>query len=378
MAGPLPSTLRGPGAPPPELAPLDDAEARVRLDPRGMLRLVDEFPEQCEAGLAFAAGLSVPAWPAAVRSIVLAGLGGSGIIGDLIVSALAERLTIPITVVKSTRVPGFVDGNTLAFVISYSGGTTETVEAWRRLKDRGALTVSIASGGELVRLAEEAGHPRLVVPGGMPPRAATGFLSMPVLTVLGRLGFAPDLAADARRTVSLLRELRGEWGADVPAERNAAKRLAGELYRRLPLIYAAEDGLAAAAVRMRYQLNENAKVPAFHNAFPELMHNEVVGWEGLAELAAVTALVVLRDPRTDPRCVDATLARVRERFACVTEIEARGDTQLERSFSLMYLADWTSIYLALLEGVDPYPIDAITSLKADLAGQRCEGPEAVG
>lgn len=359
--------LRRAGEAAPDTAVLDDATARATLDPHGMLRLADEFPEQCEAALAFAGGLSVPAWPAAVHSIVLAGLGGSGIIGDLVVSALAERLTIPISVVKSTRVPGFVDGNTLAFVISYSGNTAETVEAWRRLKDRGALTVSIASGGELVRLAEEAGHPLLVVPGGMPPRAATGFLSMPVLSVLARLGFAPELSAQAQRTVSLLRELRAEWGAGIPAERNLAKRLAAELHGRVPLVYAAEDGLAAAALRFRYQLNENAKVPAFHNAFPELMHNEVVGWEGLPGLAAVTALVVLCDPLAQRGTVDATLRRLRDRFASVTEVEARGDTQLERAFSLMYLADWTSIYLALLEGVDPYPIDAISALKADLA-----------
>lgn len=368
MADGLPHEgLRGAGIPGPDLGVLDDAGQRQARDPRGMLRLAEEFPEQCEAALAFAGGLSVPAWPAAVHSIVLAGLGGSGIIGDLIVSALAQRLTIPITVVKSTRVPGFVDGNTLAFVISYSGNTAETVEAWRRLTEAGALTVSIASGGELTRLAEESGHPRLVVPGGMPPRAATGFLSMPVLSVLARLGFAPELLADAQRTVSMLAALRGEWGADVPASSNLAKQLAGELFGRVPLIYAAEDGVAAAALRFRYQLNENAKVPAFHNAFPELMHNEVVGWEGLRALSAGTALVVLRDRAGDPACVDATLRRLRGRFATVVEVEARGDTQLERAFSLMYLADWTSIYLALLTGVDPYPIDAITALKADLA-----------
>jgi glucose/mannose-6-phosphate isomerase len=373
---PLPEGLRGADADTPDLAVLDDAAERSARDPQGMLRLVEEFPEQCEAGLAFAGGLTVPAWPAAVHSIVLAGLGGSGIIGDLVVSALAQRLPIPITVVKSTRVPGFVDGNTLAFVISYSGNTAETVEAWRRLKEAGALTVSIASGGELIRLAEDAGHPRLVVPGGMPPRAATGFLSMPVLSVLGRLGFAPELAGDAARTIELLRGLRSEWGSEVPAARNLAKRLAGELYRRVPLIYAAEDGVTAAALRFRYQLNENAKVPAFHNAFPELMHNEVVGWEGLPALAAVTALVVLRDPAAAPLCVDATLRRLRGRFASITEVEARGDTQLERAFSLMYLADWTSLYLAMLEGVDPYPIDAIMALKADLAssgGAPCDG-----
>ncbi|HEY3316916.1 MAG TPA: bifunctional phosphoglucose/phosphomannose isomerase [Coriobacteriia bacterium] len=373
MAEPLPEQLRGPDASPPDPGVLDDASGRARLDPSGMLRLAEEFPEQCEAGLAFAGGLTVPAWPAAVRSIVLAGLGGSGIVGDLAVSALAERLTIPITVVKSTRVPGFVDGNTLAFVISYSGGTAETVEAWRRLKDAGALTVSIASGGELIASAKEAGHPHLVVPGGMPPRAAAGFLAMPVLSVLARLGFAPELADDAQRTVTLLRGLRAEWGPDVPAAGNLAKRLAGELYGRLPLIYAAEDGLAAAALRFRYQLNENAKVPAFHNSFPELMHNEVVGWDGLRALSAVTALVVLRDPNADPTCVDATLRQLQGRFASVTQVEARGATQLERSFSLMYLADWTSIYLAMLEGVDPYPIDAISALKDDLAGQRCDG-----
>jgi glucose/mannose-6-phosphate isomerase len=372
----LPEGLRRGDAEPPDLTVLDDATRRSAADPQGMLRLVEEFPEQCEAGVAFAGGLTVPAWPAAVHSIVLAGLGGSGIIGDLVVSALAERLTIPITVVKSTRVPGFVDGNTLAFCISYSGNTAETIEAWRRLKEAGALTVSIASGGELMRLAEEAGHPRLLVPGGMPPRAATGFLSMPVLSVLARLGFAPELSADAHATIALLRTLRAEWSAEVPSSANLAKRLAGELYRRVPLIYAAEDGVAASALRFRYQLNENAKVPAFHNAFPELMHNEVVGWEGLPGLAAVTALVVLRDALTDPACVDATLRRMHGRFASVTEVEARGATQLERAFSLMYLADWTSLYLALLEGVDPYPIDAITALKADLAasgGAPCDG-----
>jgi glucose/mannose-6-phosphate isomerase len=369
---PLPEMLRGKDAEAPDLGVLDDALRRQAIDAHGVARLAEQFPEQCEAGLAFAGGLTVPAWPSAVHSIVLAGLGGSGIIGDLVVSALAERLTIPISVVKSTRIPGFVDGNTLAFVISYSGNTAETVEAWRRLVAKGALTVSIASGGELIASAEEAGHPRLVVPGGMPPRFATGFLSMPVLAVLARLGFAPELSADAMSTIALLRELRAEWAPDVPAADNLAKRLAGQLYRRVPLVYAAEDGLAAAALRFRYQLNENAKVPAFHNAFPELMHNEVVGWEGLAELASATALVVLEDPNADSKCVDATLRQLRERFAVVAEVKARGATQLERSFSLMYLADWTSIYLALLEGVDPYPIDAISALKADLGGQRCD------
>jgi glucose/mannose-6-phosphate isomerase len=295
-------------------------------------------------------------------------MGGSAIGGDLLRTLAEPTAPVPVQVVRGYALPGWVDARTLVVASSYSGGTEETLSAFEEARARGAVRVVVASGGELLVRAEGEGLHRVAIPGGLQPRAALGY-SLGVLLRLGRaLGLLP-LPDEAFEEAAGAAARRAQ--AYASGEGNAARDLAEKLHGRLPVVYSGTGLLEAVNLRWRTQLNENAKVLAFGNLFPELDHNEIVGMEATPEeILGRVAVVALRDRDDHPqvrRRFAVTREIVENRVALWHEVEAEGESRLGRMLSLVQLGDWVSYWLAMAQGVDPTPVESIQRLKATLA-----------
>lgn len=343
---------------------LDDIEKMREIDKDGMLEVLENFPEQIEEVVE---GLDLNLLPFQPEEIVVAGMGGSGIVGDILKSFLANRIKIPIYVNKDYNLPSFVDENTLLFVVSYSGNTEETLNAAREGMKRKAKVVGISSDGELESLCKERGVVFIQAPKGYHPRAAIAFLFIPVLKLMSEmLIYDSDVAI--LDSISELKELRDKIKLDVRAEENLAKQLARRIKGKIPIIYG-HSIYNAVANRWHTQFNENAEVLSWYGAFPEMNHNEVVGWKGDENSERIIP-ILLRDNKEDER-IDKRIEVTKEKvFKPVTddiiEVWAKADTQLARILYLIYLGDYVSIYLALLYSRDPSPVKIIDELKASL------------
>lgn len=325
------------------------------------------FPDHLREGwrrgeAAEAFGLDVRA----LDGIVVCGMGGSAIGGDLMRTLAEASAPVPVHVVRGYALPGWVGEKTLVVASSYSGGTEETLSAFAEARARGAVRVVIASGGDLMAQAEREGLPRVTIPGGLQPRAALGY-SFGVLLRLGRaLGLFALLDADFEAAAWEAAERARRY-----AEGGAARDLADQLHGRLPVVYSGTALLEAVNLRWRTQLHENAKLLAYGNLFPELNHNEIVGFEATPEaVLARLAVVALRDREEHPqvqRRFEITRGIVAPRVALWHEAETEGETRLGRLLSLVQLGDWVSYWLAMAQGVDPTPVESIQQLKATLA-----------
>jgi glucose/mannose-6-phosphate isomerase len=298
--------------------------------------------------------------------LVVCGMGGSAIGGDLALAALGDRATRPIYVVRGYAIEAWTPPETLVLCSSYSGETEETLACFEAAGAAGARRVVLTTGGSLAEAARAEGVPVIGVPAGMQPRAAVLYGIVGALECAMVCGAAPSLHSEIDTAAALLERLVEEWGPDAP-EDALPKRLAHELRGKLPVIHGSEPTVAIAR-RWHTQLNENAKAPAFWSELPEANHNEICAWErgtGLAPLAAV----FLEDPDQHPRIgrrVDLTCQEVERSGAAAIRVRARGDSRLERVLSHVLLGDLVSVYLAALEGVDPTPVDAIERLKSGL------------
>jgi glucose/mannose-6-phosphate isomerase len=342
-------------------------------DSLGFLDAVAGLPEQLAAAHEAVASIPAAALPKVepVRNIVVLGMGGSGIAGDVIATTLNDELPVPVNVLKQIRTPAYVGPNTLAFAVSYSGDTEETVSMARGAVAQGAQLVAISCGGELERVASEAGALHVPCPPGYMPRAAIGVLVAPICAVLYRLGVAPGAHAMLMRAQEQLAQRRATCRPAVDGAANPAREIARRIGRTIPLFYGGGALGAVAAYRWKCDVNENAKAPAFCNAYPELAHNEICAWGQHGDVTRqLISLVELRHgyehDRLQPRFA-AGREIVDECVHQVLTVEAQGEGRLAQLLDLMYLGDWASCYLALQNDVDPGPIDAIAMLKARLA-----------
>lgn len=347
---------------------LDDLEV-LNVDRSGMVQLLLDFAQQVQAGERLGQGAELPR-ATHPRTIVVSGLGGSAIGGDLLRSYLSPECRVPIWVNRHYTLPAFVGPETLMCVVSYSGNTEETLSSFTEARSRGASLLVVTGGGQLAEMAEQAHVPCIRVGGGLPPRATLGYLFTPLLVILARLGLVADQRASITETVELLRELAAQYRPGVETFRNPPKELARQLFGRWSAIYGVQDFSDVVAYRWRTQLNENSKVLATHHVFPELNHNEVVGWSGPFSLLDNVWVVMLRDSQEMDRIgqrVEITKTLLQEQAAGITEVWSQGSSRLARVFSLLYMGDFTSYYLALLHGVDPSPVQMIDILKERLA-----------
>ncbi len=339
---------------------LDDPAAYAAGDPRNFGELIRGFAGQIADGARLGEGLSVEGPPP--RALLVLGMGGSAAAGDLVQGLCHEAAPFPVQVVRGYTVPAWVGPGTLVVASSYSGQTEETLAAFEAARRRGARAVVLTSGGALAERAGREGLPWVRLPSGFPPRAALALLLMPLVVLLDRWGAVPAGPAEREEAVRVLAALGGELAHDVPVAGNPAKALAATLAGRLPVVYGT-DLTGPIACRWRTQLEENAKVLALSGVLPEMNHNAIEAWGGGADSAR--AVVILRDGGEHPRVarrVDLT-REILEAHAPVREAWARGEGRLARLLSLVLLGDWTSYYLAVLRGVDPWAVETLETFK---------------
>ncbi|MCU0453246.1 MAG: bifunctional phosphoglucose/phosphomannose isomerase [Bacteroidetes bacterium] len=340
-----------------------------RLDPKGMYAWIKEFPEQMHQAAAIGLAAKPPYKASAFNAVVLTGLGGSAIGGDLLRSYLADELKVPFIVNRGYALPSFVGPKTLVIVSSYSGNTEETIAAHKDAVKRKAKVLCISTGGETQKMAKKHRQPWVQIPGGLSPRAALAYSFFPLLVLLSKMGFVKNKSREINETLTVLRDLSARY-SDPGAPDNAALALATALKDRLPVIYSSTDHLDAINVRWRGQINENAKQLAHGHVLPEMNHNELVGWKSAPALLRQTHVVFLRDVGTHPRVrirEDITKQWIAALAGGITDVPSLGRTLLARMFSLIHTGDWVSLYLAILNGVDPEPVEPINFLKGELA-----------
>jgi glucose/mannose-6-phosphate isomerase len=338
------------------------------LDSIGMFAAATSMPEQVFDAAVRARGLDGLPERERIENIVVLGMGGSGVAGDVLAAAAGPFLPVPVIVSKGYELPAFVGESSLVFAISFSGNTEETLEAASSAAVEGAHLVVITQGGELGRLAQSWGVPHVSVPESIPvPRAGLGATAIPPLIVLEEIGLFPGAQQWVDFAVEQLRVRREQLSGDD----SPAKALAKAIGRTIPLVHGGGDIGSVAAMRWKTEVNENANAPAFWNAHPELCHNEMQGWGQHGDVTRqVLTLVNLRHEYEHPqiaRRFEVTEPLLDEVVASVHEVQAAGEGQLAQLLDLMLYGTFVSLELAVQEGIDPGPMGTLDEIKEQVA-----------
>lgn len=348
---------------------LDDRKSLQDNDPAGMGVRLSELPIQCRTAWQITEQWVPPEEYRDVESAVILGMGGSAIGGDLLRALVAAACQVPIHLLRDYPLPRFVGPRTLVIASSFSGDTEETLFAFQEALQRGAKVLAITTGGKLAQLAEGAGIPLLTFNYPPPPRGATGFSLVLLLGVFYHLGLIPDPASDLEEGIALLENGISQFREEVLTAQNMAKQLAGKVHNRIAVIWGAEH-LDPVARRWKTQFNENSKQAAVFEAIPEIHHNAVVGLRFPPHLAENIFIVLLTSALHHPR----NLLRVKVTSEVLSEqdvphqvVPVQGESHLAQALWGVLLGDYTSLYLAALNGVDPSEIEVIGHIKKRMA-----------
>ncbi len=348
---------------------LDDVELLSALDPQGMYRHIAALPQQCTNAWKRGLSASLPPELGDIDAVIIAGMGGSAIGGDLVASLLRDSGSVPVVVERGYDIPAWVDADTLVIGSSYSGNTEETLSAFSQAHEKGAKLLAITTGGRLEKLAGEFGAPILNIGYESPPRGALGYSFSLILASLAKIGVAPDFSIDMEEAVGVMEEMQRGIGREVPEDRNAAKQLAVEISGKFPMVMGGPL-LAAVARRWKGQFNENSKTWAQFDELPEWDHNGILGLK-FPKPVLEKAFVVYLDAPSDRE-------RIRLRWDISRKImegagiqtytfRALGKSPLAQMLSAVHFGDFVSFYLAALNGVNPTEMEAIEDLKKELA-----------
>lgn len=320
-------------------------------DPANYIKFLEHFAVQCREALALPKGMAISG---EINNIVVCGMGGSAIGGDILKAYMGHSHT-PVFVCRNYELPAFADEHSLVFCVSYSGNTEETLACFKQAQAKRANVWAFCSGGKLA----EVGKKTIKIPSGLQPRAALGYLFFPMLGLLHNSNLIEVKNAELNE---MLTELR-----NVEEYRKNGEMLARKLENKIPVIYSSVL-MGAAAYRWKTQINENAKQPAFFHVFPEMNHNELVGYQSMKR--ELFQVILLRD-KSDPERIKKRMDIFKElagHKADIEEVHAKGTGLLCRIFSLIYYGDFASYYLALRNRVDPTPVAIIEELKKRMAG----------
>ncbi len=348
---------------------LDDAGAIAKYDAAGMLRAIPRLAGQLTDGWARSRALELPPTHRDPAAVAVLGMGGSAIGGDLVRAIFSERLLVPLVTVRDYELPRFVDRRTLVVAASHSGATEETLSALGEAISRGCPVAAITTGGPLLAAAQRGGLPFLEYAGEAQPRASVGSGIALLAGLLERAGCLQSQEDEFAEAASAAREMAARCAPDVNTEANPAKQLAWSLVDRLPVVEAG-GFLAPVARRWKTQLNENGKTAACWEELPEATHNAVVGYAQPETLHERMFVVLLASPDDHPRValrrtLSADLLAERQIGHEVVAVGGRG--RLAQAASAITLGDFTSVYLAILYGLDPTPVAAISYVKERLA-----------
>lgn len=361
-------------------APLDNLEQIKAIDKEAMLDLELKFPENSKDAIKRAEYLVIPKKVKVTdkltikyrkpEKIIIAGMGGSAIGGQLLKDWLKDTLPIPIEVCRAYNLPAYADEETLIFFSSYSGNTEETLSMFLEALERGCMIISVTSNGLLHEFNKKLGLPFVKLPVGCSPRSALPYLFFPLIISLKKIGILTGVDGEIQEAITVLKKVRQKIKPTTPTSRNLAKKIAKGIMGSIPFIcgFGFYQGVA---VRIKTQFNENGKTPAKVEFFPELNHNETVGWTELKKLTKNFSVILIRDkkePQEIKTRIEITKKLVfNDGAKNVLEIHAEGIGKLARMLSTLYIGDFASIYLGILYNFDPTPVKIIDELKRHLS-----------
>ena len=350
---------------------LDDPTTYA-VDPSGVCGWIERWPQQLEEGIKKYIGkldFSIPE-AGSISEVLICGMGGSAIAGDVAYSAVRDMISVPYRVVRGYILPKSLGENTFQIVVSYSGNTEEAIWAYSQGHNHGAKIVVITSGGALAEMAEHHNYPLILLPPDcLAPRMALGYLLAAVLGVLDAVFDAVRISeTDLDDAVTSLKRGKKKYARELPYEKNFAKKLAHDIHGVFPVVVASELTWPV-ALRFQAQLNENSKWPCHPTRIPEMNHNEIVACSQPGPATKRTGIIMLRDRDDHPRVKfrqDFTIDIIETHTAWVKMLKGEGKTLLGRVLSLIQTADYVSYYLACARGLDPVRIRAIDELKDKL------------
>jgi len=362
----------------PKTTILDQLENIKKIDKSNMLGICTKTHEHCRDAIQRAKRAEIPKeikiskniiiQYKKPKNIIISGMGGSAIGGEILKDWLQNRLPTPIQVCREYRLPAYADKDTLVFAVSYSGNTEETLSALLDAVKRGCMILTVSSGGHMLSFTEKMDIPHVTIPGGMPPRAAIAYLFFPLPILMEKMGILQNINEELEEAIEVLEKLSRETTPQVVTENNPSKKLALELNGAIPVVYGFRQ-YSAVARRLKAQFNENTKIPCKQDVFPELNHNEVMGWDAPETLTKQFAILLIRDRDEPPEIrhrIEATKLLALKKTQKILEIHARGKHPLAKMLSAMYTGDLTSIFLAILRGTDPTPVETIAKIKKEL------------
>jgi len=303
---------------------------------------INDFSNHLSEAIDIANNTTLTPYSKEIRSILICGLGGSGIGGAVVNDIISSKVNIPIAATKDYSIPNFVNEHTLVIANSYSGNTEETLYALEKCQARGAEIAVITSGGKLKTIAEENKYNKIIIPGNHPPRAMFGYAFTELFFMLNHYGIIEK--------------------ANIQKK---AMDLAKKMYKQTPVIYVA-NGFEGVAVRFRQQLNENSKMLCWHNVVPEMNHNELLGWRTNVDALAVVFFRNECDYNRNQIRIDINKKVISKFTSNITEVWSKGDSLIENSLYHISVGDWTSWYLSEMNNVDAIEIDVIEFLKGEL------------
>lgn len=320
---------------------------------------IKNFPQNLEEAINQVKKSKLKSIPRPIKNVVIAGMGSSGMVGHLIKNWVLDKLQVPLSIHQDYGLPAYVNEYTLLIVISYSGNTQETIDAFETGLKRHANIILLTSGGKLQKMAYEHNIDILPITKYIPPRACIHHTLVETLFVLYFYGllaweFLPELQA----AIQLITD-------NQPKIQKQAEEVAAQIVDSIPIIYAAIP-YEAVALRLRQQLNENSKQLCWHHSIPEINHNEIVGWESDYKKLSV---IMLAGPIEDLRLTkqqNITQEIIRKHSINPIVLNGQGETQLIASLYLIHLVDWISFYLAQKKGVDPIEVKSIDQIKSAL------------
>ena len=340
------------------------------VDKTDYKKVLLDFHKQINAASNIYKNSSINLDPKRIKNILYFGMGGSGIVGDLLNDVLFDELKVPIRIVRSYLSPASCNEDTLILVSSYSGNTEETLSALDAAKDSGAQVLTITSGGKLAELAEANNWSLITVPGDLMPRQALGYLFFPLYHMLGAQDLLINYEKDLSKFVKFVADLNKKNDYPNTEGRVLSMELAKTVQGKIPVLYSTAPYLNTISKRWQNQIQENGKSLAFANVLPEMNHNEIVGWEldvkGIHELIVIFLENETPHPRIAKR-IELSKKIIKKRGVEVVDIYSCGNTIMEKVFSLLVMGDWMSYYLALAYKKDPATIKNIDFLKEEMS-----------
>jgi glucose/mannose-6-phosphate isomerase len=339
------------------------------VDRRGMLRLINELPEQCETALGIGRGFPVEPLSEPPNVVLICGAGDSGLAADMAAEIVADEIAVPVLVQHAGRIPNCVGEQAVVFIVDYSGKSQTALRSYRDARARGANVICVTGGGKLREIAAADGTKMVRIPGGQPSRSAIGYLFVPLVAVMEKLGLVSRATEDISNAIKLMKNIRESFRIETATARNLAKQVAESLAGKAPVICGAAGSRELVAVRWKNQIGANSKSAAMVCVFPDTTDGPISAWDSPDEHARGPRFVFLTeaaDKATDIRLLMSTAEELLDRFG-VIEIEMRGATAAERMLYGIYLGDYVSYYLALLYDVDPTQSESVTYINEQLA-----------